>query len=101
MVPIVGSFLEKNLEAGPKESLRVATVSGFVVSFTRGDVEAAHLVQNSPDPKYSVYRLFLKPNAPLSIGMTATQWAEFDTTFDRMKSAAADSGASKRIEDTA
>ena len=77
------------------------TTAGSVVTFSTKDLQASHVVQTAQDPTQSLYRLFLSPEASLSLKMTAAAWAEANAAGEAVRARLLSSGASKTIEDTA
>lgn len=102
LLPILGSVIAGDIsKSGGDGLLTVITTTGFVITFSRNDLQANQVVQASSDPSQTLYRLFVSPSATLSVKLEASAWAAMDAANDALRAQPLNSGASKHIEDTA
>lgn len=102
LVPIIGSIIEGEItETKATGALKVITTHGFILSLAKHDVQSAQIIQTGTHPTQSLYRLFVSPDSELSVKLRASAWLQMDGVADGQRATLNDSGASKRIEDTA
>jgi hypothetical protein len=101
LVPILGSVVDGDLMKNEPENLRVVTPNGFVIVVNRQDVKTIQTIQPGAAASENLYRFFVAPDTYLSISIRADSWSALDTALDAKRAMLANSGASKKIEDTA
>jgi hypothetical protein len=101
LVPVIGSVSDGQISKGTSSLVTIVTTTGFVITISNQDLEAAQVVQTAADPSQTLYRLFVAPDALVSVRLKASDWARIDTHNDALRASLLSSGAPKTTEDTA